>query len=188
MKIKIEVSARHVHLTQQDVEILFGENYKLTPIKDLSQTGEFAAEETVKIVGPKNSYEKIRIVGPCRTHTQVELSKTDCYFLGIEAPVRLSGKIERSGKAKLIGPAGEIELTKGVIIPKRHIHMSDEEALNAGFRNGQEVSVLVEGERSLTFHNVEIRTNEKFNASLHLDTDEANAAGITGESEGEIIE
>jgi putative phosphotransacetylase len=188
MMIKIEVSARHVHLTQEDLEKLFGEGYQLTKLKDLSQTGEFAAQESVKIAGPKNSYEKMRVVGPCRSNTQVELSRTDSFFLGVEAPLRLSGKIERSGTAKLIGPAGEVELLKGVIVPKRHIHMSSEDAQNLGYKNGQEVSVKVDSERSLTFDKVEIRVKENFNTSMHVDTDEANAAGVSGEVVGEIVD
>ena len=187
MQIKIEISARHVHLTQEDLEKLYGVGYELTKLKDLSQSSDFACEETITLVGEKNRLDNVRVIGPCRSHTQVEISRTDSYFLGIKAPLRLSGKIERSGVAKLIGPKGEVDLDKGVIVAKRHIHMSDVEALNFGLKNGQEVSVFVEGERSLLFHNVEIRVKEDFSPAMHIDTDEANAAGLSGEAEGEII-
>jgi putative phosphotransacetylase len=117
----------------------------------------------------------------------VEISKTDAYFLGIDAPLRLSGKIENSGKAKLVGPKGEVDLEKGVIVAKRHIHMAEDDALNYGYKNGQEVSVEVGGERSVIFNKVEIRVKENFVTAMHLDTDEANTAGLTSEAEGKIV-
>jgi len=187
MKIKIEISARHLHVTQEDLEKLFGEGYQLTKLKDLSQPGEFASEEQVTIVGPKNKLEGLRIVGPCRPHTQVEISRTDAYFLGIKAPLRLSGKVEGSGQAKLIGPKGEVDLGKGVIVAKRHLHLSEEEANQMGIKNGQEVSVEISGERALTFHKIEARVKENYAAAVHLDTDEANAAWLDPEIEGELI-
>lgn len=183
----IEVSARHVHITQEDLEKLFGEGFELTKLKELSQGGEFASEQTVTLIGEKNQYDNVRIIGPCRTHTQVEISKTDSYFLGIKAPLRLSGKIEGSGSARLLGPKGEIKLEKGVIVPKRHLHINEEQALHLGVKNGQEISVQVSGERALTFDKVEVRVKENFNTAVQIDTDEGNAAGIEGVIEGELI-
>jgi putative phosphotransacetylase len=186
-KVKVEVSARHLHITQSDLEVLFGEGYHLEKIKSLSQPGEFASSALIKIVGPKRELDGLRILGPCRQYTQVELAKSDCVYLGIKAPLRLSGKIEGSGVAKLVGPVGEIELKKGVIVAKRHMHIIPHEALTLGLKTGQEISVALDGERSVVFNKVEVRVNENFSLAVHLDTDEGNAAGIEGEVFGEII-
>ena len=185
--VKVEVSARHLHITQSDLETLFGEGYHLEKVKPLSQPGEFASSALVKIVGPKRELEGLRILGPCRQYTQVELAKSDCVYLGLKAPLRLSGKIEGSGVAKLVGPAGELELKKGVIVAKRHLHITLHEALTLGLKTGQEVSIKVEGERSIVFNKVEVRAHENFSMAVHLDTDEGNAAGLDGETFGEII-
>ncbi len=187
MKIRVEVSARHLHLTQHDLEILFGEGYQLEKLKDLSQGGEFASTAEVKLVGPKRQIESVRVLGPCRQFTQVELARTDCFFLGVQAPLRLSGKIEGSGAIKVVGPKGELDLLKGVIVAKRHVHLNESEALRYGVKNGQEVKVKIDSPRALTFENVEVRIKDSFNASVHLDTDEGNSALLPMESEGELI-
>jgi putative phosphotransacetylase len=186
-KIKIEVSARHVHVTQEDLEILFGENFQLENKKDLSQKGQFASNSTVKLVGAKNEIDNVRIIGPVRSYTQVEISRTDAFNLGVKAPLRLSGKVEGSGKIKIVGPAGEIDLQKGVIVAKRHLHLSENEAYKLGLKNGQEINIRVDSERPVIFEMVEVRVNESFSASFHIDTDEANAGGIFGVDEGEIV-
>jgi len=186
-KLLVEVSARHVHLTQFDLERLFGEGYKLKSEKDLSQPGQFASPDTVTLVGPKRQLENVRVLGPCRSHTQIEISRTDSYFLGVKAPLRLSGKVIRSGAIKLLGPKGEIDLAEGLIVAKRHIHLNPEQASRFGVVNAQDVKVLIESPRATVFSNVEVRVDENFEAAIHLDTDEANAAGIEGAGEGEII-
>ena len=186
-KILIEISARHVHLTQFDLERLFGDGYKLKKEKDLSQPGQFASTDVVALIGPKRRLDNVRLLGPCRSHTQIEISRTDSYFLGVKAPLRLSGKVIRSGAIKLAGPKGEIDLTEGLIVAKRHIHVNPEQASRFGVSNAQDVKVMIEGPRATVFSNVEIRVDEEFEAAIHLDTDEANAAGIEGEGEGEIL-
>lgn len=187
-KVIIETSARHVHLSQSDLDKLFGEGYQLTKKRDLSQPGQFISEEKVQVIGPKSSFPKVSILGPVRSATQVELSLTDARSIGVAAPVRESGKIAGSGSAKLVGPCGEIELSEGVIAAQRHIHVTPEEAKKMGLSDSQIVSVkTVGGGRALTFSDVVVRVSENFVTRMHIDTDEANAAGITGEVEGEII-
>lgn len=186
-KVRIEVSARHAHLTQQDLERLFGEGYKLKPIKDLSQHGQFASQETITLVGPKRSIEDVRVLGPCRQNTQVEISMTDSYFLGAKAPVRLSGKIIGSGAITLKGPVGEVELKEGLIVAKRHLHINPEQAQEYGVTDGQNIKVAIDGPRALVFDEIQVRIHDDFDLSLHIDTDEANAAGVNKETEGELI-
>ncbi|MEK7511756.1 MAG: phosphate propanoyltransferase [Patescibacteria group bacterium] len=186
-KIIIETSGRHAHFTQNDLEKLFGEGYQLKKEKDLSQPGQYAAVEKVTIVGPKRSLEKVRVMGPCRNFTQIEVSKSDCFFLGVKAPVRLSGKVIRSGAIKVIGSKGELELTEGLIVAKRHIHLDPESAHKLKVINAQTVRVKVEGPRALIFDEVEVRVDENFLPAIHLDTDEANSAGMESETIGEII-
>lgn len=177
VKVKVEISARHVHLCQDDLEKLFGAGYELKKIKNLSQEGEFAAEETVTLVGPKRKGENLRVVGPVRSATQVELAYTDAFSLGINAPLRLSGNVAGSAGAKLIGPAGEVELKEGVIVAKRHLHINQKEADELNLKNNDIVKVKIGGERELIFDNVIVRIKPNFRMSVHLDTDEANAAG-----------
>ena len=186
-KIIIETSARHVHVTKEDLEILFGAGATLTPKKDLSQPGQFACEERVTVVGPKRSIERVSILGPVRPATQVELSLTDIRSIGLSAPIRESGDLAGSTGCKIVGPCGEIEIAEGVIAAKRHIHFTPADAEKFGVKDKQIVSVKVDGERGLTFGDVVVRVSEKFQARMHIDTDEANAAGITGEVEGEVI-
>lgn len=176
--IPVGVSNRHVHLSQEDVTALFGEGYQLTPFKDLKQPGQFAAKECVMVVGPKGSISKVRVLGPTRPTTQLEVSKADCFALGIKVPVRESGDLNQSGSALLIGPAGHVNLCEQVICAQRHIHMNLIDARSLNVSNGQRVCVRTEGERSLVFDEVVVRVDARFSLEFHIDTDEANAAGL----------
>lgn len=177
-KIPAGISARHVHVTQEHLELLFGPGHELTPIKDLTQPGQFAADERVTLVGPKGVIQRVRILGPVRKATQVEISRTDCYALGISAPVRESGDIEETPGIVIVGPYGPVKIDQGVIIAKRHIHFTPDDAKEFGVKDGQKVMVKTEGERPLVFDDVVARVREDFALDLHLDTDEANAAGL----------
>ena len=177
MKLPIALSNKHVHLSQADVDVLFGEGYQLTPFKPLSQPGQYACEEKVDIVGPKNTLKGIRVLGPARPETQVELAMTDARTIGIKAPVRESGKLEGTPGCKIVGPCGEIEIDHGVIVALRHVHLNDEQAAEAGVKDGEFVSIKIEGERGLIFENVLVRAGAKHEREVHLDTDEGNAAG-----------
>lgn len=188
IKIPIEVSARHVHLAKKDLDKLFGKNYRLTKLRNLSQPGEFAAKETVEIKGNKGEIKNVRIVGPVRQKTQVEISKTDAINLKINAPVRLSGDLKKSGSCTLIGPKGKIKLKEGVIIAHRHLHIEPKLAKKYNLKNGQFVSIKVKNTiRSLTFHNVIVRISPKFRLAFHIDTDEANAVGIKKHGTGILL-
>jgi len=186
-KVRVEVSARHVHLSQADQDKLFGTDYKMKVVKDLSQHGQWAAEETMVIKGPKGEF-KVRNLGPCRGQTQVELARTDCFALGVQADLRLSGDLKGTPGCKLVGPKGEVELAEGCIVPLRHIHISDVQAAERGLKNGDKVRVRVGGARATIFEEVNIRAHPTFDLSMHLDTDEGNAvwADMKGE-EGELI-
>ena len=181
--VPIGVSARHIHLTQEHVEVLFGEGYQLTKRKEL-MGGQFAANEQVTIVGLKlRAIENVRVLGPVRSKSQVEISATDAIKLGVRAPIRLSGDIEGSAPIAVVGPKGVIYLDEGCIIAKRHIHMAPKDAIAAGVRNGDIVSVKADNERGTVFNHVQIRVDESFTLEMHIDTDEANAAKIsTGET------
>jgi acetate kinase len=185
--IPVAVSARHVHLSQETVEALFGKGHQLTKMRSLSQTEGWAAEESVEVIGPKGSFKTVRVLGPTRKQTQIEVSKTDTFTLGVEAPVRPSGKLEGTPRIKLRGTAGEIE-TNGLIIAARHIHMSPEDAAKMGVKNGDYVDVkLGDGDRSVSFSNTLIRVKEGYVTEMHIDTDEANAAGIAFSTKGELV-
>lgn len=172
------VSARHVHLTQEHVEVLFGEGYHLTKKKEL-MGGQFASNELVTIVGLKlRAIENVRVLGPVRSKSQVEISATDALRLGVKAPVRESGHTEGSAAVAVVGPKGAIYLDEGCIVAKRHIHMAPRDAAAAGVRDGDVVSVKAENERGTVFDHVQIRVDEHFTLEMHIDTDEANAAGI----------
>ncbi len=187
-KVLVETSARHVHLTNEHIEVLFGKGATLTHKKDLSQPGQFACQERVTLVGPKKSIENVIILGPARPATQVEVSLTDARTLGVSAPVRESGDIAGSGACKIVGPCGEVEISEGVIAAKRHIHFTPEEAAVAGVEDKQIVSVKIDSaDRSTIFGDVVVRVSPKFSAAMHIDTDEANAACAFGECYGEII-
>ena len=184
-KILVETSARHIHLTQETVEKLFGEGYQLTVKKMLSQPGQFATNEKLTIVGPKGEL-KASVLGPVRKANQVELSLTDARTIGVKALVRESGDIEGTEGCKLVGPCGEVTIENGVIAAKRHIHFHSSDAEKFGVTNGQIVSVKVESkDRSLVFGDVVCRVSDKFSLAMHIDTDESNAAG--GPKEGTII-
>lgn len=186
-KVPIGISNKHLHLSEKDLAVLFGEGYKLTSYKELVQPGQYAAHEQVDIVGPKGSFKNIRIIGPTRPQTQVEVSLTDARALGIDPPVRESGKLEGSPSVKLVGPKGQVELGFGVIVALRHIHLSPEQAKEAGLQDKDLVDVKTSGKRPLIFEDVLIRSGEGHFREFHIDTDEANAAGIVNNDEAEII-
>ena len=186
-KILVEISARHVHLTKEQVAILFGEGHELTPKKYLSQPGQFACEEKVVVKGPRSEM-KMSVLGPERSAGQVEVSLTDARTLGVEALIRESGDIEGTAGITLGGPCGEVTLSEGVIAAKRHIHMTPEDAKKYGVSSGDIVSVKIDTDgRSLTFGDVVIRVSDSYALAMHIDTDEGNAAGIKGTAMGELI-
>ncbi len=175
--VPVEVSAHHTHLSQEHQDILFGEGYEMTIKKDLSQTGQWATEEKVTVKGPRGELT-LRVLGPCRDKTQVELSKTDCVRIGIAFHLGLSGMLKDTAGCTLVGPAGTVELEEGVIVPFRHIHIRDTEAEERGLKNGDIVSVEVGGPRGVVFNEVHVRVRDTFRMALHLDTDEGNAAWV----------
>ena len=186
--ILVETSARHVHLTKEHIEILFGKGHELTFKKALSQPGQYACEERVNIIGEKKEIKNVSILGPSRSATQVEVSLTDARTLGVNAPVRESGDIAGSGACKIVGPCGEVEITEGVIAAKRHIHLTPEAAKEMGVTDKQIVCVKVESDgRKTVFGDVVIRVSEKFAPAMHIDTDESNAAGCVPGMQGEVI-
>ena len=186
--VLVETSARHVHLTEEHIKILFGESASLTVKKPLSQPGQFACEERVTLVGPKKSIPNVIILGPARSATQVEVSLTDARTLGVDAPVRESGDIAGSGACKIVGPCGEVEISEGVIAAKRHIHFTPADAEAFGVEDKQIVSVKINSaDRSTIFGDVVVRVSPKFAAAMHIDTDESNAACAFGKCYGEII-
>lgn len=187
-KLPIAMSNRHIHLSPEHLEALFGAGYELTKFKDLSQPGQYAANEKVDIVGPKGTLKGVRVLGPCRGKTQIEISRTDSFVLGIYPPVRDSGDIKGTPGAKIIGPKGEIEIEEGVIIAARHIHMHPDDAKEFGVKDKDRVRVKVEGERGLIFDNVLVRVRDDFALEMHVDIDEGNAAGINNGDLVEIVE
>ena len=188
-EVKVEVSARHVHLTQEQIEALFGKGHELTVKKMLSQPGQYAAEERVTVVGPKRSIERVSVLGPARKEGQVELSMTDCFSIGIkDAPVRESGDLAGTPGVTLKTDTAEITLDHGVIVAKRHIHMTTADAEEFGCKDKDIVSVNVKSEgRSLTFDDVVVRVNDSYALAMHIDTDEANAGCISGDVTGTVI-
>lgn len=187
-EVLVEISARHVHVSQADLEALFGKGYELTNKKDLSQPGQFACEEKVTIVGTKGSL-KASILGPVRPATQVELSLTDARSIGVTAPIRESGDIANTGACKIVGPCGEIEISEGVIAAKRHIHMTVADGEKYGIKDKQIVSVKIPtADRALVFGDVVARVSDSYALAMHIDTDEANAACVPGSCIGEILD
>jgi acetate kinase len=177
--IPVAVSARHVHLTQSTIDALFGAGHELHVKCALSQPGQFAAEETVTLVGPRGKIEHVRVLGPPRELDQVELSRSDEIALGVDAPLRVSGDLERTPGIEMVGPVGSVKLLHGVVTPVRHIHMSPEDALQLGVSDRQRVRVAVDSDgRDVVFADVVVRVSPRFRLELHLDTDEGNAAGI----------
>ena len=186
-KFIVETSARHIHLSQADLETLFGQGHELTCKKELSQPGQYACEEKVEVVGTKGSL-KMSVLGPTINATQVELSLTDARSIGVNAPIRESGDIAGTGSCKLVGPCGTVELKEGVIAAKRHIHVTPEAAVELGVNDKDVVYVKVESaERSVVFGDVVVRVSPKFALAMHVDTDESNAGAFKGEVYGEIV-
>ncbi len=187
-QVLIETSARHVHLSAEHIETLFGKGHTLTHKKDLSQPGQFACEERVTVVGPKKSIAGVSILGPARPATQVEISLTDARSIGVDAPIRESGDIAGSGACKIIGPEGEVEIAEGVIAAKRHIHLTPEAAAEMNVSDKEIVSVKIDSDgRSAILGDVVVRVSEKFAPAMHVDTDESNAAGLKPGMMGEIV-
>ena len=185
--IPVGVSNRHIHLSKEHLAELFGKDYELTVLKELSQPGQFAAAETVAVEGPKGRIENVRILGPARSMTQLEISKTDSYKLGIDPPVRLSGNIDGTPGITIQGPNGIVVIENGVIIAKRHIHMTPQDAERFSVKDKQVVKVKTLGERALIFDKVVVRVSENFALDMHIDTDEANAAGLKTGDRVEIV-
>lgn len=188
-EVIVEISARHVHLTKEHLEILFGEGFELTFKKALTQPGQFASNERVRVIGSKGEFPAVSILGPVRPETQVELSLTDARSIGVNAPVRESGDIAGSGACKIVGPCGEIEITEGVIAAQRHIHATVADAERMGLTNGQIVQVEMPSTngRSLIFGDVVVRVSDKYALAMHIDTDESNASGVAPNSIVKII-
>ena len=187
-QVPIGISNRHVHVSQADLEKLFGEGYELTPKKDLSQPGQFACEECVDVVGPKGTIERVRILGPVRPETQVELAQTDARKIGVNAALRESGVLDGTEGCKLVGPKGEIELEKGCIVAHLHIHFHTDEAAKMGIKDHQVLTVLVRGQKNVLFCDVIARVGDKMKLDFHLDTDEANAALVGPGAVGIILD
>lgn len=187
-KVPVGVSARHIHLSQEHVEVLFGAGAKLTEFKPLSQPGQFAANETVAVFGPKGSFPKVRILGPARKTTQLEVSRTDAFSLGLNPPVRESGNIENTPGIRIVGPAGEVTVDQGVIVAARHIHFHTSDAERWGIGDKQLLKVRVGGERGVVFEQVVARVSDSFALDMHIDTDEGNAAGVNTGDFGEIVD
>jgi len=185
--IQVEVSARHVHLSPVDLETLFGKNAVLTPKRPLSQPGQFLSEERVDLVGPRGRKDHVAVLGPVRPQTQIELSLTDCKTLGVKAPVRESGHTEGSGTITLVGPCGCLNLESGVIVAHRHIHLTPEEAGLMELSDNQRIRVQMLSERPIVFENVVVRVRPDFKSRMHIDQDEANAAGVDGFTLGKIL-
>lgn len=187
--VPVGISNRHIHLSAAHVEALFGKGYELQPMKDLSQPGQYACKEQLTIVGPSmRAIEKVRVLGPVRKDTQVEISRTDAYTLKVKAPVRESGKIEGSAGVTIIGPKGVVTIDKGCIIANRHIHMSLEDGEKFGVKDNEYVNVEVDGgERRTKWYDVQVRVHKDFRLEMHVDTDDANAVGIGNGSKVRIV-
>jgi len=187
-KVLVETSARHVHVSEADLEVLFGKGYQLTKKKDLSQPGQYACEERVDVVGPKKTLTGVSILGPTRPATQVEISLTDARAIGVAAPIRESGDVAGSGTCKLVGPKGEVEIAEGVIAAKRHIHMTPADAQEMGLKDKDVVSVKVDSDgRAIVFGDVVVRVSDKFALAMHIDTDESNAGCVAPGTMAEVM-
>jgi len=187
-KILVETSARHIHVSQADLEVLCGKGAQLESRAPLSQPGQFVSTTRLTIVGPRGSMERVSILGPCRKASQVEISLTDARALGVTAPIKESGDIKGTPGIKLVGSFGELELTEGLIVAKRHIHMTTKDAAEFNVKNGEVVAVKINTpDRSIVLADTVIRVRDDFALAMHIDTDEANAAGLNGNGEGELI-
>ncbi len=177
--VPVGISNRHIHLSAADVETLFGKGYELQPMKELSQPGQFACKEQLTIIGPSmRAIEKVRVLGPVRKATQVEISRTDSYTLKVKAPVRESGSIAGSAPVTIVGPKGVVHIEEGCIIANRHIHMSPEDGIAFGVKDGEYVDVEADGERRVKWYDVQVRVHPQFRLEMHVDTDDANAVGL----------
>ena len=185
--VEIEVSAKHVHLTKEGVEVLFGKGAVLEPARPLSQPGQFLSQQRVTLVGPKKRMERVAVLGPCRAATQVELSKSDCVALGVDAPLRESGDVAGSGAITIEGPCGSLDIREGVIIAHNHIHVTQRDSLLLDLKDKDRVAVEVLSDRPVIFEDVIIRVSPKFSCKMHIDFDEANAAFVHGFTMGRII-
>lgn len=186
--VPVGVSNRHIHLSREHVEILFGKGYELTKLKELSQPGQYACKEQLTLVGPSmRAIEGVRVLGPERKSSQVEISRTDSFTLKVKPPVRESGDIKGSAPVTIIGPKGIVTLPEGCIIANRHIHMSVDEAKKYNVTDGEYVDVMLEGERRSLFYDVQIRVHKDFRLEMHIDTDDANAAGVGNGSKVRLI-
>lgn len=186
-EIPIGVSNRHIHLSQKDLNTLFGEGYQMTKLKDLSQPEQYACKETVTICGPNGAIEKVRILGPVRSKTQVEVLKGDCFKLGLKTQSRLSGDLQGTPGITMIGPKGSVQTTEGLIVAQRHIHMNSEDAKRFGVHDGQIVSLQVEGPRGGILNNVAVRANDRSVLECHVDIEEANAMDINTVTKARLI-
>lgn len=186
-EIPVGVSNRHLHISQADMDCLFGEGYQMTKMKDLSQPGQYACKETLTICGPKGAIEKVRILGPVRSKTQVEVLAGDSFKLGIVSPIKLSGDLYGTPGITLVGPKGSVQIKEGVVVAQRHIHMSCEDAQRLGVSDGQVVSVEVVGDRGGIYNNVAIRANDTSVLECHVDTEEANAMNINSSTKIKIV-
>ena len=187
-EIPVGVSNRHIHLNKADIATLFGEGYELTPLKDLSQPGQYACKETLTLIGPSlRPIEKVRVLGPARSKSQVEISATDSFVLKVKPPVRESGKIAGSSPIYIVGPKGVVELDEGCIIANRHIHMSPKDAKCFNVKDGDTVTVDVIGKRRTRWFDVQVRVSPDFNLEMHIDTDDANAVGIGNGAKVQIV-
>lgn len=185
--IPIGISNRHVHLSQDDLEVLFGKDANLCIFKNLSQPGQYACVETVTLVGPKGVIEKVRVLGPTRSKTQVEISVSDCFKLGIQAPIRDSGFLQGSSGLTLVGNAGSVTINEGVIIAAKHIHMHTSDAQRFNVKDGDKVNVKTSGQRLMIFLEVLVRVSDKYKLEMHVDIDEANAAFLRNEDTVQIV-
>lgn len=185
--VEVEVSARHVHLTDEHIEVLFGKGAKLTPKRPLSQPGQYLSEERVTLIGPKGKKERTAVLGPARPDTQIELSKSDCVDLGVKAPVRMSGDVKGSAPITIVGPCGTLEVSEGAIIAKEHVHLTPDVAQIMGVVDQQHVDVEVFTDRPVIFRDVIVRVSKASSCRMHIDFDEANAALVSGFTLGKII-
>lgn len=185
--IPVGISNRHIHLSQEDFETLFGAGATMTHFKDLSQPGQFACKEVMTIVGPGGAIERVRLLGPARKQTQVEVSVADCFKLGIKAPLRDSGDLAGSAPITIVGPKGSVNIPEGCIIALKHIHMHTDDAARLGLKDRDHVNVQTCGERNLMFQEVLIRVSDKFKLEMHVDMDEANAASLSNGDKVRIV-
>ena len=185
--VPVEISARHIHLSQSDANILFGQNHQFETLKELSQRGEFAAKETVDIESNEAMLRGVRVVGPMRKATQLELTLSDSYFLKTDIPFRLSGDTAGSRSFRIVGPAGVVEAKEGMIVAKRHLHLSPKDAKRYGLKTGDLVAVHIGGERETVFHQIVVRVGKNYQTMVHIDVDEANAAGLKSCGRGKLL-